>query len=468
MRAATRDPGSFRDPSGVVFESGGKVYRALSERGWATFLPVLESGILDSWASRGDCVSTVVVADDRFPDLPPLPFKPAMLLEHGRVAYVSYPYEWPFELLKRAALLHLNLQIEALNAGFCFSDSSAYNVQFQGPKPLLMDVLSVRPYREGDIWFGYRQFCEQFLNPLLLTAKCGVEFGPWYRGALHGIGIEDLARLLPLRSMFSFNILSHVLLHAKLTENMRRRQSNSPAVPKRNLSRRALSSLLQSMARWIQSLNPSSSIRTFWEDYEKHNSYAPEQAEAKRAFIHRYVRDAHPTTLFDIGCNSGEYSEIAMAAGVESAVGFDFDQGALSAAVARASSKELDLLPLHLDVSNPSPNQGWGEVERKGFGVRCRAEGLLALALIHHIVIGNNVPIDQAVQFLVEIAPTGVIEFVPKADPMVVGMLSSREDIFDNYDLGTFRALLSERADIVAEAALSAQGRTLFQYVVRQ
>ena len=104
------------------------------------------------------------------------------LLEHPRVPFISYPYEWSASLLRKAALHHLDTQLEALERGFTLSDATAYNVQFVGPKPVFIDHLSFRPYRDGEIWAGHRQFCMQFLNPLIIWSRLGIAPNPWYRG----------------------------------------------------------------------------------------------------------------------------------------------------------------------------------------------------------------------------------------------------------------------------------------------
>jgi len=459
------DSGSFRDPAGAVFFHEGRVFRALSAQGYASLRPVLDSGLLTRWSERGVAVGTVLVEDGRFGGEIPngLPFEVAGILEHDLIDHVSYPYEWPFALLKKAALLHLDLQIEALDEGFSFSDSSAFNVQFDGSKPILMDVLSLRPYQEGEYWAGYRQFCEQFLNPLLLTARTGIPHCAWYRGALHGIGTQDIASVLPMSSRFSINALLHVFLHARLIRTAHRLDDVSVR-RSRWLTRPALRAMLSGMRSWVVSLKPKGIGDSFWADYETRNSYAPEETHRKRDFVGAYVREVEPRKVIDIGCNSGDYSELVLANGAQSVVGYDLDHGALAAAVSRAEAKNLAFLPLFLDVSNPSPDQGWQQAERKGFAARANADGMVALALIHHMVIGSNIPLAQAVRWLSGIAPTGVIEFVPKEDPMVQGMLRNREDIFSGYSIEAFRQTLGNHADIVRETVVGESGRTLFQY----
>lgn len=191
------------------------------------------------------------------------------------------------------------------------------------------------------------------------------------------------------------------------------------------------------------------SHKTVWGEYANNTSYAAPEAEAKHDLVKEAVAAIKPGLLYDIGCNTGDYSKSALEAGAGKVIGFDFDHGALEIAFKRAQVEQLDLLPLWLDAANPSPSQGWGEAERKGLSKRAKPDALLALAFIHHIAIGRNVPLDMAVDWLVSLAPAGVIEFPHKEDPMVQLLLSQRPDIFPDYHNDTFANLLSQRAQIV-------------------
>lgn len=468
--AMAADPASFRDPSGVVLIVGERVFRTVEQSAWKRFDAVQSSGILDKLVSAGLVVAFWPVdAGDAPAGLTDgLVQYPRRLFEHERIPFIAYPYEWPFSLLKRAALHTLDVHLQLLESGFTLSDASAYNVQFRGTRPVFIDVLSIRPYQEGEYWAGYRQFCEQFLNPLLLTSVNGIPHQAWFRGSIEGIPVEDMARILPLRAKLSWRALIHVVLHARMTAKVRREHktardvaSDARSAP---MSKAALIWLLRGMHTWVAGLKPRGIDGTAWSDYEQRTSYTPGETEAKRAVVARYVEQHKPVQVLDLGCNTGSYAQIALSAGAGRVIGFDSDVGALEAAVARADDQQLDFLPLYLDATNPSPDQGWGQRERRGFRDRAHADGLLALAFLHHIAIGHNVPLAQAVEWLVAHAPSGLIEFVPKQDPMVRRMLGHREDIFPTYHIDAFRHEMARCAHIVNENVVSASGRTLFEY----
>jgi ribosomal protein L11 methylase PrmA len=222
--------------------------------------------------------------------------------------------------------------------------------------------------------------------------------------------------------------------------------------------------MLKTLRRWIERLEPSGERRTIWSDYAKKNSYSSEEALAKRDFIDSFVRTVRPKKLWDVGCNTGDYSCTALDAGAELVVGFDADHGALDCAVQRARREHRNFLPLYLDVANPAPSQGWAQLERRGLRERADACAVMALAVIHHLAIGRNIPLPSVIAWLVQLAPQGVIEFVPKTDPMIQNLLQLREDIFDNYHESVFLQTLQESAEIVASIVVSASGRRLFWY----
>lgn len=452
------DPGSFRDPSGRVYRAGDRIYRTIGKKAAADYEFARDGGILRKYADKN------ILIDSKERDVAEFDFADqtvAYVVEHPKVPFISYPYEWPFALLKEAALFHLDFQSDLLEDDCVLSDASAYNVQFEGTLPLFIDLLSIRKYQDGEYWLAHNQFCEQFLNPLLLRSHIGVSHNDWFRGRLEGIPSDAISRMLPAYRKLSFRMLSHVVGPARLQARSERR--HTAEIVRRPLPRNAYRALMSHLRRWIQTLQPAGSD-TQWQDYDVFHSYSQSEEQAKMEFVSQFVAETKPGVLWDIGCNTGAYSEIALRAGAGKVIGFDFDHGALDRAVSRAQSNKLDLLPLYMDGANPSPDQGWAQRERVGIVGRGNADMLIALAFIHHLVIGRNIPLDAAVDWLTGFARRGLIEFVQKDDPTVRDMLSLREDIFDQYDEGTFVRSLESRAKIVTTRRNPDNGRLLVVY----
>ena len=450
---------SYRDRGGRVYAHAGRIYRSVMPRAAADYEAARDSGFYRRLAERGDLVGLEEVE-------PPFALKgeqPAVWLEHPRLPFVSHPYEWPFSLLKRAALLQLDLHLEALAAGLTMSDSTAFNIQFDGVRPVFIDHLSFRPYCEGEVWLGHRQFIMQFLGPLVMWARTGISPNPWFRGNLEGIPPEDLSALLPWHGGWSWTVLAHVKALAAVNKRRVKAGWASETHKQRRLPKAQLEAMLGGLRGYIARLE-SAGWATIWSDYAGDNSYAAGEAAAKRDFVSRLAGDVKPSLMFDFGCNSGDYSLAALDAGAGRVIGFDFDYGALEKAAARAEQGTAALTPLWLDAVNPSPSQGWAESERDGFAARAKGDAMVALALIHHLVIGRNVPMDQVIGWLVATAPDGIIEFPPKSDPMVRQLLASREDIFDDYSESAFLDAVTRRAAIVEQLRLSDEGRLLVRY----
>ena len=459
MSLVASDPGSFRDPGGRIYSDGKRILRAVMPSSAPAYTAARDAGLLERLAGKG------MLLDSQEVDAAPLSGvqpAPAVVLEHPRVPYVSYPYEWSFALHRKAALLQLDLHLEALESGFPLSDATAYNIQFIGTKPIFIDHLSLRPYRDGEYWIGHRQFCMQFLNPLLMWTALGVQPNAWFRGSLEGIAPEDMAPLLSWRQKLSPTVLSHVVAPAAAARRMVQKGGGDEA-PQGKLALSGFKAMLKSLRFTIADMKLKDQ-KTVWSSYAGDNSYEASEAAAKRAFVGEAVASAKPDILYDIGCNTGDYSQAALEAGAKYVVAFDFDHGALEQAFSRFEASSSPVLPLWLDAANPSPSQGWAQAERRGMGERGGADFLIALAFIHHIVIGRNVPVGMALDWLLALAPGGVIEFPPKEDPMVKRLLAHREDVFPDYGIDTFMRELQTRARVVRTLELSENGRLLVLY----
>jgi ribosomal protein L11 methylase PrmA len=384
------------------------------------------------------------------------------VIEHPPLSFISYPYEWSFNALQAAALLTLDLHLDAFEHGLTMTDASAYNVQFDGPDPIFIDYLSVCPYEAGQVWLGYRQFCEQFLNPLLLTAKTGVAFQTFYRGNPDGLPSAELSALLPWRTKLDPRIALHVILQGRMQGAVT--AGRSARAKSIRLSESAFAGNLRAMRAWVATLAPPASQVTPWQRYERTAHYTPDEHAAKSRFVADVVRCAGPQTVWDLGCNSGEYAEVALRSGARRVIGFEPDAGALNAAFDRARAKGLSFLPLSLDLTNPSPSLGWRQQERPGLMERRNADLVLCLALLHHLVLARSLPLSQVLDWLISLAPKGVVEFVPRDDPMALQLIAFKPRVPPDYTRESFLAMLGSRAQVVREEVVTQSGRLLVAY----
>ncbi len=375
---------------------------------------------------------------------------------------ISYPYEWAFSQLKDAALLTLELQARALDAGMRLKDASAYNIQLENGRPVLIDTLSFEVGADTEPWPAYRQFCEHFLAPLALIAHRDARCGLMLRDFIDGIPLDLATTLLPGRTRLNLGLASHLHLHAGAQRRAAREAPPAPDAParERRVSATGQRALLDSLRRTVEGLRWSPTGH--WSGYAGATSYSDEATSSKGALVREMLTAVGGRQVWDLGANTGVYSAIAADAGYR-VVAWDQDAGSVEAhwlQVRKATRSPI--LPLICDLANPSPAIGWALEERRSFLDRGEPDALLALALVHHLAIGNNVPLPRIARLFAGLAPQAIVEFVPKEDPMTRRLLAARRDIFDSYTIDGFRAAFSEPFEIVREASITDSPRTLF------
>jgi hypothetical protein len=382
-------------------------------------------------------------------------------LKPSPIDFVSYPYEWAFSQLQDAALLTLDIAGRALHRGLSLKDASAFNVQFRGCRPVFIDTLSFETAREGEPWVAYRQFCEHFLGPLALVARCDARLLGLWRAHLDGVPLDLTSRLLPRRTWLRFGLLTHLHLHARSQTFY----ADRPAPTRRvTLSRTSLLALLDSLRSAVRSLAPRGA-RSEWADYEQTHSYDDAAQHAKEEAVGRWLARLRPRQVWDLGANVGRFARIAAACGAY-AVAFDVDPAVVEAAYRAGRSEERrDLLPLVLDLANPSPGLGWEGRERDTLEARGPADAVLALALLHHLAIGRNVPLPHLAAWLRRLGRAAIVEFVPKDDPQTRRLLRSRRDVFAGYTQEAFEEAFAGRFRLEAKEPLPGSGRVLYLWL---
>ena len=454
--APSYEPGSFRDWDSRVFYDGDRVLRALSDDGLDDWLALSGSKLFAQAVAEGKLVATRRVDE-------PLQPGAAAVLEHERVPFVSYPYEWTFAMLRDAALLQLELQRRALDEDLTLKDASSYNVQWRGARPVFIDVGSFERLREGEPWAGYRQFCMLYLNPLLLQAYKGIDFRPWLRGSLDGISPVDARRVLSTRDLFRRGVLTNVAVHARLE----RKHAESARDVKTELRRAGFKKeLIVANVRRLEKLvrgldwKPG---RTEWSGYTATTSYDEADAVRKEAFVREVVHTRGWELVWDIGCNEGRHSRIA-AENARYVVALDGDAAVVDRLYrGLAGEGATTILPLVADVTDPSPALGWHGLERQTLDRRGRPDLTLCLAVLHHVAIGGNVPVAEFLSWLAELGTALVIEFPTRDDPRVASLLMRKKaGAHPDYDREPFERALAERFAIVSTEELSSGTRVLY------
>ncbi len=446
-------PSSFRDPAGFLFRRDGDLLRGIRSQGRPHYDALISSGLYRELSVAGLLIphEEVPPVDGGIDDL----YK---VIRPEKVPFISYPYEWSFSQLQDAALATLEIQKRALRSGLTLVDASAYNIQFHKGRPLLIDTLSLRRAVEGAPWTAYGQFCRHFLAPLALMSLKDVRLGQLLRVYLDGIPLDLASSLLPFSSRRRLSLLLHIHLHAR---SQKRFEGRPVGKAGGKVSRQALLGLVDSLEAGIRKLGWRAA-GTEWADYYEDTNYTAEGLDAKRRAVAAFIAEVRPRTVWDLGGNIGTFSRIAAAAGAHT-VSFDVDPACVEKNYLRVrAEKEQRTLPLLIDLTNPSPGAGWENRERMTLFERGPADAVLALALIHHLAVGNNVPLDKAAHFFAGTGRHLLVEFVPKSDSQVRRLLVTREDIFDVYTEEGFERAFGAVFAIKRRIPLSGSDRALY------
>ena len=392
------------------------------------------------------------------------PDKAYKIIKPEQVSFISYPYEWCFSQLKDAALTTLEIQKRALDFGMSLKDCSAYNIQFRGCKPILIDSLSFENYSEGKPWVSYKQFCQHFFAPLLLMSYRDIRLNQFLRIYIDGVPLDLASSLLPFRTRFKFSFLSHIHFHAKSQKYFADKTVNTSSG---TMSRLSFLGIIDSLESAIKKLRWQAK-GTEWADYYKETNYSSDALQQKKQIVTEFLDKINPKVVWDLGANVGMFSRIASDKGIQT-ISFDIDPAAVERNYLKCVRKgEPNILPLVLDLTNPTPGIGWENRERMSWIERSPADTVFALALIHHLAISNNLPLNKIAAFLNGICTSLIIEFIPKSDSQVQRLLSTREDIFHEYTQEVFEQEFSKYFKIQNSVKIGDSKRILYLMEKRQ
>lgn len=446
--------GSFRDSSGYVFVSHEGVFRTINQCYSQEWSHVVSSGLIQAAIEQGQIIP--------FEECPAIQSS-WKTLRVERFPFISYPYEWCFSQLKDAALLTLSLQKKALEHDCVLKDASAFNIQFRAASPVFIDILSFERWRDGMPWQAYRQFCSHFLAPLALMSRCGISNGRLSQLWIDGVPLETVCAFLPWRARLTPGLLMHLYLHA----SMQARHADGRAAAKKiegmRMSKQGIFSVADSLEKTVSRLQLPKG-KTEWSDYYQDTNYSEQGTQSKAGTVARWAKENAGNIALDLGANTGLFSR-EMAPYFSTIIAADYDPLAVEEHYKKLRGTGSNIMPLVLDLANPSPGLGWACTERESFAQRVRADFLTALALCHHLVITAGIPLDRVASYFASLLQPGgaaVVEFVPKGDSQVQRLLAAREDVFPDYTLdGLRKAFISQGFLEEATESVSQSLRTL-------
>lgn len=450
-------PSSFRDNSGYLFNRNGTLYRQVNKGFKEDYDRLIQSGLCKELQDSGR-----LIAHEETDGIEAMDDRAYKILKPEFLPFISYPYEWSFSQLKDAALLTLEIQRLALKSGMILKDASAFNIQFHGGRAILIDSLSFRIYRPGMLWEAYRQFCQHFLGPLCLMSYRDSRLLRLWTSFIDGMPLDLVAKALPWKSWFNPGIFLHIGVHSRLQNQQPAKEKSAAAAPEQSMSMDSLLGLIDSLESTIRQLK-SPTPQGVWSNYGDIHNYTDEAARSKRDSVAEFLSSCDRRIVWDVGANKGEFSRLAADNGAELVVSMDLEHDCVEQNyLFLKQAKRTNILPLVMDLTVPTPAIGWNNKERDTLVERGPADTVLALALIHHLAIGNNVPLHAIAAFFARIAKNLIIELVPKTDSQVKLMLSSRQDIFSDYNRTGFENAFKQEFDIMRCEELAESGRLLY------
>lgn len=457
-----RNAASFRDPSGYLYEGENEVFRTIRTGYGEEWNYLVSRGLLEKAAALG-LIPFRELPREQWPNaLPGEDAGVARVVASPKLPFVSWPCEWSFSQLKDAALLTLDLHLLALEHGCILKDASAYNVQFLDSKPLFIDLLSFERWRDGQPWQAYGQFCSHFLAPLALMAYRDLRFGLLSRQWLDGIPLDLANKLLPAKCRLNPGLCMHLYLHAF----MRQKHGATGETAAKNKSCTLRIGQLKDIAESLRRLVASIRLKeqsSEWDTYYTDTNYSPKAREAKLNAIRNFSGSGK--LALDLGANLGDFSAL-LAQHFDLVLATDYD--ALTVERHYLAEHPANVLPLILDISQPTPAFGWRCRERASFKERCQADLVMALALCHHLTFTFGIPFSGIAESFAELLREGgraIVEFVPKEDSQVQRLLSARDDIFTDYDRDHFiSAFLNSGFSLAATLPLPESGREILLF----
>jgi hypothetical protein len=455
LKQENKISGSYKDPSGYVFQKDGQLFRRINECYLDTYHQARDCGLFKELFQKRLLIEHDEISEQSLDD-------PHAIIRPRMVQFVSYPYEWCFSELRDAALATLEIQRIAISHGFTLKDAHGFNIQFDGGLPVLIDTLSFDRW-ENAPWDAYRQFCESFLIPLALMRYRNQHLNTLLTRFLGGIPLEIGSGLLPLRTRLSIPLLMHIHLHAGRAAadakicNASHKPKSSPS-----FSEGSMLGLCMSLEKAIKSIKPPE-VESVWNTYyQKSCIYSQDAFNQKKEFIVSVAEEQRPSMVWDLGCNTGEFS-ILSSKYSDFVVAIDSDPACIERLYKYCRKEQIpNILPIQMDLVNPSAALGWELQERLSLIERGGCHLMFALALVHHLCISANIPLDYVARFFARVSNRLVIEFIPKEDPQVQLLLSSRKDIFTNYNREAFESAFKQHFRIGREKQLADSKRTLY------
>jgi SAM-dependent methyltransferase len=461
IQGASQDIATFRDPAGSLRITGEHVLRTVNPRYAAESLRFLQSDLARRWTDQGDLIATHILSAEE--DQP-------LLLEHPRVFFPSYPWEWTPGQWVAAGELTLELCRQLLHEGWILKDATPLNILFDGARPVFVDVLSIeRRDPRSPLWLAYGQFARTFLLPLAALKHLG---WPLTATLTRRDGYEpvDLYPYLSPSERWRAPLRSLVTLPFLFEKRKGGGGGSAPAKLQQEpeIAAEVLGGNLRAFSKRLRALEPRERDSR-WSDYPTAaDHYTERERQQKQEFVDRAMQLLRPGSVLDIGGNTGQYSRIAAGVGAR-VVAWDTDVASSDRNWREARRARLPILPLVADAARPTPAVGWCNAESLTLleRARDRFDCVMMLGILHHLLLADQIPIADVAALLATLTRrSSIVEWVPKTDVRYIDLCRGRDELYQHLNEDLFVEQFTRYFTIVAREELS-NGRVLFLFEKR-
>lgn len=467
---------SFRDPSGFFWiNEEGRALRCVFPdqvqdiqfllkqkpfEGWIQSNKVIQSRILDNKETQEVIQNTPFAKD--FPLM-----SEGIILEHRRILFPSYPYEWSPLMLYEAGLLTLELAEKSLDFGYSLKDATPYNILFDGNPPCFVDILSFEKRNLLDgTWKPYAQFIRNFILPLLAQKYLGSSLKEIFLITRDGISSDRIYKELN----FVQKLLPRFFSLVTLPQWLGKRKQESTSVqyqPKLFSSpeqaKFVLKMILNNLRKKLVQLKPKSQSST-WTQYAECSHCTPEYSSIKEKWIHDFLKENFVQNVLDLGSNLGTYSKI-FAKKASSVVSVDIDPEVIDLFWNENKRSFPNILTLNMDLAWPSPALGWEYRLTKTFLQRSAGyfDTVLMYAIVHHLMITHQIPLELIVNLSQQLTQKWlIIEYIGFKDPLFQRLLRGREDLYKSYSEDYFEKCFTNSFEIIRKQKIPNMDRSLY------
>jgi len=463
----TNEPGSYKDPSGAVFYYNDKIYRWVSSGVSQFYRNLVQSVFFQTLVNSNLIVPTWPVDLNGEGQVVKQYGDKVAFFEHERLGAISFPHEWPFAMLIDAALHILELQYQLLKNNLSLKDATPYNIQFRNTRPLFIDLCSIENISHNGVWIAYNQFCQTLLYPLLKFALKFSDPRGIYLTRMNGLTLDESVQTLGFGPFFRYGMIIDYLIPAmivKLKTHHIVDLTQKTLIIDKTLSNSANLQLhtVRRLKKVIKKIRLKK-LSHDWQKYRQKCSYADEDYAVKKNFLENFLKANSVKKVIDIGCNLGEFSTLAARKGCH-VTALDSDHDCVNSLYLLSKENDFPILPLWMDITNPSPSIGWLNTERSDFLSRYKGhfDCVFALALIHHLMITNRIPLAEIARLFRKLTSRYlVIEYIGPADRMFRELLKYRNEDYSDFNMKYFEETLSTRFTILNKLELTDKQRQM-------